>query len=154
MTTHMSRAGLLIGLGLIIIATVIGYDAMMMDVPKVHAKVGPRVFPILVAAGLGIAGVLTLINVRRKDFPVAEGDTDWRAVGIMALGLFVHLNILKPLGFIPAGLALFMAVSLALGSRKYLRDGLIGLALVSLAYIGFTQFLGLQLPAGILQGIL
>jgi putative tricarboxylic transport membrane protein len=154
MTTHMSRAGLTIGLGLIITAAVIGYDAMMMDVPKVHAKVGPRVFPILVAAGLGIAGVFTLINVRQKEFPVAEGETDWRAFGIMAAGLFVHLNILKPLGFIPAGLALFMAVSFALGSRNYLRDSIIGLMLVSAAYFGFTQFLGLQLPAGILQGIL
>jgi putative tricarboxylic transport membrane protein len=154
MASHMSRAGLLIGLGLLVLAAVVGYDAMMMRVPLVHAKVGPRVFPILVAVGLGIAGILTLINVRRKDFPVAEGDTDWRAVGIMAAGLLVHLNILKPLGFIPAGLALFMAASFALGSRKYVRDATIGLSLVSIAYFGFTQFLGLQLPAGILQGIL
>jgi putative tricarboxylic transport membrane protein len=153
-TTQISRAGLLIGLGLLIISAVIGYDAVMMEVPKVHAKVGPRVFPVLVAAGLGIVGVMTLITVNRKDFPVAEGDTDWRAFGIMAAGLFVHLNLLKPLGFIPAGLALFMAVSFALGSRKYLRDGIIGFLLVSAAYFGFTQFLGLQLPAGILQGIL
>jgi putative tricarboxylic transport membrane protein len=154
MTKKMPVAGLLIGLGLVITAAVIGYDAMNMRVPPIHAKVGPRVFPILVACGLALAGALTLLSARRGDFPEAEGDTDWTALGIIAAGLIVHWNILKPLGFIPAGIVLFLAVSTAFGSRAFLRDAIIAVALVTVTYFGFTRALGLQLPPGILAGLI
>lgn len=147
-------AGLLIGLGLLLLAGVIGLDAAGMDVPRIHAKVGPRVFPVIVSCGLAISGLLTILTARRGDFPVAEGDTDWRAVAIMGAGLVLHLNVLKPLGFIPAGVILFMSVTLAFGSRNYGRDCLVGVVLASLAYFGFTKLLGLQLPPGLLKGLI
>lgn len=153
MTTRLPLAGVLIGLGLLIAAAVIGWDAMNMRIPPVHAKVGPRVFPILVSCGLAIAGLLTLLSARRGEFPDAEGDTDWRAVGIMAAGLVLQLNLLKPLGFIPAGIILFMSVTIGFGSKAYVRDLIIATVVVTLAYVCFTRFLGLQLPPGIFKGI-
>jgi putative tricarboxylic transport membrane protein len=150
MTRTHSVAGVLIGLGLLVFAGVIGFDAATMRVPQVHAKVGPRIFPIIISVGLAFAALLTLLKSRSGEFPEAEGETDWTAVGIIAAGLVIHVNILKPLGFIPAGVVLFMAVALGFGSRSYVRDIVVAFAMVTAAYLGFTRFLGLQLPAGIL----
>jgi putative tricarboxylic transport membrane protein len=151
LTQKWSRAGLSIGLGLIILAAIIGYDVMHMRVPPVHAKVGPRVFPIVVSCGLALAGLFTVLTAQRSSFQEAEGDTDWRAVAFIAAGLVAQLNLMKPLGFIPAGFILFMSVVLAFGSRNYLRDSAIALAVVTITYFTFTKFLGLQLPPGLLS---
>ncbi len=154
MTKQLSLAGVFIGLGLLVTAAVIGWDAMHMRVPPVHAKVGPGVFPILVSCGLAITGVITLLSARNGNFRAPEGDADWRAVAIMFAGLVLHLNLLKPIGFIPASIILFMAVTIGFGSKSYLRDFLIAAIVVSFAYFSFTVFLGLQLPPGIFKGLL
>ncbi|MFD0758928.1 hypothetical protein [Arthrobacter ulcerisalmonis] len=41
-----------------------------------------------------------------------------------------------------------------MGSRHYLRDGLIALALSVLTFYGFYLGLGILLPAGLLEGVL
>lgn len=154
MTRNWSLAGLSIGLGLLVVAAVIGYDAAQMRVPPIHAKVGPRVFPIIVSIGLAVCGLALVWQSRSKvSFPDAEGETDWTAIAVIAAGLIVHMNILKPLGFVPAGVMLFMSVAFAFGSRKFARDGMIALIVVLITYVSFTRLLGLQLPPGILKGI-
>ena len=45
-----------IGLGLIAIASVIGFDTMQMQVPPSYARVGPQIFPDIIAIGLAITG--------------------------------------------------------------------------------------------------
>ncbi len=147
-------AGLLIGLGLIAIAAVIAMDAMNMRVPPVHSKVGPRVFPYLVSCGLALSGAAIAWQAWSRSFLVEAQETDWGAVAIVAAGLVLQINLLKPLGFVPAAIILFMAVTFAFGSRRFLRDGIVAIILAILTYLAFTWLLGLQLPAGILKGIL
>ena len=155
MTRAWSVAGVFIGLGLLVLAAIIGFDAANMRVPPVHAKVGPRVFPVLVSIGLALSGLALVWQARRRESALlAEGDSDWPAVAVIAAGLIVHMNILKPLGFVPAGIMLFMFVAFAFGSRRYLRDGIVAALVVVATYIAFTRFLGLQLPPGLLQGLL
>lgn len=147
-------AGLLIGLGLIAIAAVIAVDAMDMRVPPVHAKVGPRVFPYLVSCGLALSGAAIAWQAWTRNFLVEAQDIDWGAVAIIAAGLVLQINLMKPLGFIPTATILFIAVSFAFGSRRFLRDGLVAVVLVTITYLAFTRLLGLQLPPGILKGLL
>ena len=147
-------AGLLIGLGLVAIAAVIAMDAMNMRVPPVHSKVGPRVFPYLVSCGLALSGAAIAWQAWSRSFLVEAQETDWGAVAIVAAGLVLQINLLKPLGFVPAAIILFMAVTFAFGSRRFLRDGIVAIILAILTYLAFTRLLGLQLPAGILKGIL
>ena len=147
-------AGLLIGLGLIAIAAVIAMDAMNMRVPPVHSKVGPRVFPYLVSCGLALSGAAIAWQAWNRSFLVEAQETDWGAVAIVAAGLVLQINLLKPLGFVPAAIILFMAVTFAFGSRRFLRDGIVAIILAILTYLAFTRLLGLQLPAGILKGLL
>lgn len=150
----MSIAGLLIGLGLIAVAAVIAIDAAQMRVPPIHARVGPRVFPLLVSCGLAVAGAVIAWQAWRKTFTYEEQQTDWGAVAIIAAGLVLQVNLLKPLGFVPAAIILFCSVSFAFGSRHYLRDFCCAAVLALASYLSFTRFLGLDLPAGILKGIL
>jgi putative tricarboxylic transport membrane protein len=149
-----SLAGLLIGLGLIAIAAVIATDAMNMRVPPVHAKVGPRVFPYVVSSGMALAGAVLAWQAWRRTFTVEEQQTDWGAVAVIAAGLILHMNLLKPAGFVPAAAVLFLSVTFAFGSRRYLRDAVVGLVLAAVAYLSFTKLLGLQLPAGLLAGLI
>jgi len=152
----VSLSSLGIGLGLALIGCVIGFDAMTMRVPPTYAKVGPHIFPIIVAAGLIVTGlIIAFRSIARTGEPLAaeSAETDWGAVAIVSVGLILNALLLKPLGFIIAALGLFMAVSLAFGSRRYLRDLVIGIVLALVTYFGFTRGLGLQLPAGLFAGI-
>jgi putative tricarboxylic transport membrane protein len=157
MTTKqtIAGAGLAIGLGLIAIASVIGFDTMQMQVPPSYARVGPQIFPYIIAIGLALTGAhISWKSYRGGDEVIDEVEpTDWKSVGIIVLGLIAHMNLLKPLGFVPAGLILFMSVAFAFGSRRYGRDAIVGFLLVLFAYLGFTYGLGLQLPPGILKGL-
>lgn len=153
-SNRLSVAGLLIGLGLIAVAAVIAADAAGMRVPPVHAKVGPRVFPYLVSSGLALSGAVIAWQAWSRKFVTEEQQTDWAAVAIIAAGLVLHMNLLKPLGFVPAAIVLFLSVAFAFGSRRYLRDAAVAAGLALAAYLAFTRLLGLQLPAGVLQGIL
>jgi putative tricarboxylic transport membrane protein len=152
--TSRSAAGLAIGLGLLALAGVIGLDTARMQVPPTYAKVGPQVFPVIIAVGLALIGALIALSARgRPIVETAEGRTDWTAVAVIAAALVVHMNILKPVGFIPASALLFFAVAFAFGSRNYLRDAAIAIGLAALVYAGFVYGLGLRLPAGILAGV-
>jgi putative tricarboxylic transport membrane protein len=157
MTTKqtIAGAGLAIGLGLIAIASVIGFDTMQMQVPPSYARVGPQIFPYIIAIGMAVTGAhIAWKSYRGGDEVIDEVEpTDWKSVGIIVAGLIAHMNLLKPLGFVPAGLILFMSVAFAFGSRRYGRDALVGFLLVVFAYVGFTYGLGLQLPPGILKGL-
>jgi putative tricarboxylic transport membrane protein len=154
----ISRAGLAIGFGLLVIGAVIFYDAAQMQVPPTYARIGPQIFPYFFAFGFAVVGAYFAWNAwapeARREI-VAEGfATDWLALIIIGLGLIIHLNILKPLGFVISGVFLFLCVAFAFGSRKPVRDGVVAVILVLVSYIGFTHGLGLQLPPGILAGLL
>ena len=152
----IAGAGLAIGLGLIAIASVIGFDTMQMRVPPSYARVGPQIFPYIIAIGLALTGAhIAWKSYRGGDEVIDQVEpTDWKSVGIIVLGLIAHMNLLRPLGFVPAGLILFMSVAFAFGSRRYGRDAIVGFLLVLFAFVGFTYGLGLQLPPGILKGLL
>jgi putative tricarboxylic transport membrane protein len=153
----LSVAGIAIGLGLVLLGGVIGFDAVTMRVPPTYAKIGPHIFPIVVAAGFLITGLLiaytAVMPSREAPVVAADAPTDWRAVAIVAAALIVNALLLKTLGFVITAWALFIIVAFALGSRRYLRDITIGAALALVTYFGFTRGLGLQLPSGIFAGV-
>lgn len=124
--------------------------------------VGPKTVPYIVAGLLVVCAVLLAINVMRGGQGEAEGGedvdlthpADWKTV-LPLVGAFV-LNILLIdwAGWVISGTVLFWGSVLALGSRRYVRDGLISVALSLLTFYGFYLGLGIALPAGLLEGIL
>jgi putative tricarboxylic transport membrane protein len=154
----ISRAGLAIGLGLLAVAGVIVADTARLQVPPSYARIGPQVFPFAIAACLAAIGIYLAWSSwaasGRRDITSEDQPTDWPALCLILAGLLVHLLLLKTLGFILVSAGLFVIVSVAFGSRLYLRDAAIGLILAAVTYLGFTRLLGLQLPPGLFAGLI
>ena len=138
---------LLLGLGIIALGLVIAREALGISVSPIYAKVGPAAFLWFAAGLLGLCGALVAWHGHAS--APAVGHELYGPAVIMA-GLLLSVFTLEPLGFIPAAAVLFLLTAHGLGSRSWLRDLLIGVALSAVAYVLFSKGLGLRLPAGAL----
>ena len=153
----------LLALGAIVFGVLIVWQTTLIRLTPAYSKVGPRVIPYIVGAGLVLVGAWLAYEAltRRAATGSAESEdadptlpTDWRTVGLLALALVAYLLLIAPAGFIIASATLFAAAAFAMGSRRLARDIAIGVLLSLVLYIVFNRGLGLSLPAGILGGIL
>jgi putative tricarboxylic transport membrane protein len=166
-------AELVLGLGIAALGAFMLYETGTIKVPPI-SKVSPRDIPILVGAILAALGLaLAWQSWRAKptppldppsvmdapgsllDAPGTGGDTtDWLPPVAIAVGLIQQILLFEVLGFVPTAAILFFCVAYGFGSRRYLRDAAIAIALAIVAYVGFVHALSLHLPAGILEGVL
>ena len=124
--------------------------------------VGPKTVPIIVGALLLVSAVLLAVNVLRGGHGEAEAGedidlnhpSDWKTVIPLAGAFIANILLIDWAGWVISGTVLFWGSVLALGSRHYVRDGLISVALSLLTFYGFYLGLGIGLPAGLLEGIL
>ncbi|TLM75121.1 tripartite tricarboxylate transporter TctB family protein [Pseudarthrobacter sp. NamB4] len=124
--------------------------------------VGPKTVPYIVAGMLVVCAVLLAINVIRGGQGEAEGGedvdlthpADWKTILPLAGAFILNILLIDWAGWVISGTVLFWGSVLALGSRRYVRDGLISVALSLLTFYGFYLGLGIALPAGLLEGIL
>lgn len=159
-------AAILMGLAALLIVSALGVAR-----GGGYSVIGPATVPLVVAIGLLMLGtVFTLRTTVMPDADLAkraadeEALTHWPTVGLagavlvgyaLALDGFAIGPLDVPgLGYIVAT-ALFLPLSArVLGSRAPIRDVVAGLVLAVLIYFGFTEFLGVRLPAGILGPLL
>ncbi len=156
---------ILLGLGLIALGLFFAVETTEIKVAPIYAKVGPTVFPWIVAGALIVLGVLFAIQAwRRGHHSLSPGPipgqgypatpqapaSDWRALAVISAALLLQVVLLRSAGFIVTAVVLFMAVTYAFGSRQYLRNLVIAILLAVLVYVGFTRGLNLQLPPGVL----
>lgn len=136
-----------------------------------YSVVGPGTIPLVATIGLFV--LAALFALRTTVFP----DTDfareaaeeeracyWPTIGIVGALLILYavaLNgvrlgsvVVPGLGYIVATALFLPAGAWALGSRSLLRDGLIAVVLAVVVYFGFTEFLGVRLPTGVLDIVL
>jgi len=124
--------------------------------------VGPKTVPFIVAGMLVVCAVLLAVNVLRGGKGEAEGGedvdlthpADWKTILPLAGTFILNILLIDWAGWVISGTILFWGSVLALGSRRYVRDGLISVALSLLTFYGFYLGLGIALPAGLLEGIL
>ena len=150
-------AGMSAGLALAALAILIAWNTFHMRIPPNYARVGPQVFPYVAAGALALVGACLFVQawLGRPDRVAADTDrTDWLALGAITIGFVFEILFIKRLGFILSSTVLFMAVAFAFGSRKYIRDLVVALILCIGAYLVFTKLLNLQLPPGILKGLI
>ena len=110
------------------------------------AAVGPRFVPLLIGCALI---VLSLLYLARPGEPAEGPDVDWLAPLTVVGALVVYLLLLEPLGYIVATTLFFPLCGRLLGSRSPVRDAVAGLVLAVVVFVLFTQFLGVDLPAGL-----
>ena len=116
-----------------------------------YAGIGPNFMPGLVSAGLVVLGAWLLYEALRGGWRSAaahEGRFRQSPFLWVSAGLFAHMALIGWAGFVVAGVALFVLVARGFGSRRFLRDLLVGVALAAAVYLFFTQVLNVNLPAG------
>ena len=157
------RAELGVALLLGAAGVVVFVDANRLVTPYSQSDpVGPKTVPYIVAGLLVVSAVLLAINVFRGGQGEAEGGedvdlthpADWKTVLPLAGAFILNILLIDWAGWVISGTVLFWGCVLALGSRHYIRDGLISVAMSLLTFYGFYLGLGIALPAGLLEGIL
>ena len=166
-TSRRSRLAGRSELGVALLLGVVGV-VVLVDAAGIHAPysqsdpVGPRTVPFIVAGLLLVCAATLAVNVLRGGHGEAEegedvdltAPTEWRVV-LPLVGAFVaNVLLIDLLGWVVSGALLFWGCSWALGSRHPVRDAVISLALSLATFYGFYLGLGIQLPAGVLEGVL
>jgi len=138
-------------------------DAARMHNPTTGADpLGPRPVPLLVGVISLVLAVALAVAVHRGDRPEAEqgedvdlsSGADLKTVLLLVAVFAATIVLIDPLGWVIAGGLLFYGSAFALGSRHPVRDLAIAAGLALVTFYGFAIGLGVNLPAGILQGIL
>lgn len=124
--------------------------------------IGPKPVPILLGVLLLIVAAIYGVDVARGGAgePEAGEDVDlsspidWRTVLLLIGAFLVNAVLIDRLGWVISGTLLFWGSAYALGNRHYVRNLLIAVALSLITFYTFAIGLGVDLPAGVLQGIL
>ncbi|MFG3598730.1 tripartite tricarboxylate transporter TctB family protein [Micromonospora chersina] len=124
--------------------------------------IGPKPVPILLGVLLLVIAVIYAVDVTRggRGEPEAGEDVDlslpidWRTVLLLVGAFLVNAVLIERLGWVISGTILFWGSAYALGNRHYVRNLLIAVALSLITFYTFAIGLGVDLPAGVLQGIL
>ena len=154
MTARGHIGELLCSLGLLAIGLFVLVDSGNIPQGQSGSGVGPRAFPYLVGCGLVVCGVLLVWRAlaggwrNMPDDQAAHVTPDWRAFATISAGIVLQMVLIGWAGFILAGIVLFVLVARGFGSTRLVRDLVIGVVLVTLAYLTFTRLLSLSLPAG------
>ncbi len=126
------------------------WETYSIPVAVTYARVGPRVFPVLVASALLLSAVWLALEAWRSREPMDDDQppVDWSALAWVSAGLLAEAALLERIGFVLAATLLFMLTARGFGSRAVLRDAAIAMTLALVAFLGFTLGLGLSLPPG------
>ena len=157
---HTARSDLLVGLGVAGLGLLTAWQALVIPPTPVYAEVSAALVPWLVAVLLLALGIGLCASALRGGWSHGLEDmqdpppVNWRSLGLLAAGLVVQVALIDWLGFVIASTILYVLVCAAFGSRHPLRDLLIGAAVTLVAYLAFSRLLGVNIGAGVLEGIL
>jgi putative tricarboxylic transport membrane protein len=140
-----------VGLGLVLLV-----GAFRISGEAAYAGVGPRAFPVLVGGALALLGLILAVAIRRGLVLTPEGgedvdatmEADLRPLAWIGAGLVLSIVLLERAGFPLTGALLFTLTARAFGSRRLVRDALIGLLVATATYVVFARGLGVSLPGG------
>src|SRR5215207_1700367 len=120
----------LLALAAVLFGILIVWQATLIRLTPAYSKVGPRVIPYIVGAGMIVVGVWLAYEALtgRMSLGTTESEdadpalpTDWRTVGLLTLALLVYLLLIERAGFIIASATLFVMAAFAMGSRRLAR---------------------------------
>ena len=132
------------------------------DITSSTDPVGPRAVPVFLGVLLLVVAVLYAVDVARgghgepeagEDVDLSQG-SDWRTVLLLIGAFVVNAVLIERLGWVISGALLFWGTAFALGNRHYIRNLLIAVTMSLTTFYAFAIGLGVNLPAGVLQGIL
>lgn len=154
---NAARSDLIVGIGVLALAAVIFHQTTIIPVP-LYVALGPRAIPYGVAGGLAVLGTILVAQALRGGWSSELEEDDvpphWPAVYWMVAGLVANVALIATFGFVIAASIQFVLVARAFGSERPLRDAGVGIAITLVAYLGFDKLLGINIGAGILEGLI
>lgn len=161
----------LVAITLLALAAILIVSAIGIAQGAGYSVIGPATIPLVVAiALLVLSGIFALRTTAQPDTDLAvlaaeeERATHWPTVGLTALALVGYALALDGfelgpievpgLGYVVATGVFLPVTARILGSRSPIRDVIVGFAIGIVIYFGFTEFLGVRLPAGVLDPLL
>ena len=161
----------LVAVALLVLAVILIVSAIGIARGGGYSVIGPATIPLVVAIGLLVLGaIFALRTTVLPDTDLAilaaeeERATHWPTVGLTALALVGYALALDGfalgsveipgLGYIVATTIFLPVTARILGSSSPIRDVIVGLGIGVVIYFGFTEFLGVRLPAGVLGPLL
>lgn len=156
MRTRPRRDELAFALLLVALALLSLWQTLAIPVSPIYARVGPTAFPWIASVGLLVFSVVLLLQALRGGFPSVDRQkaADWRSLGWVGAGLAANAVLITSLGFVFAAVALFACTARGFGSERPMRDALIGAVVGLAAFLGFARLLGVNIGAGVLEGLL
>lgn len=151
---------LLLSLGVLLIGALILTGSFGIPDAGGYSTVGPREVPRIVGIGLIVLGALLVWEVIRGGFrnhdeaSEAALKTDWAAFAWVSAGLLLYGVAIERAGFIVASMLLFICTARSFGSKRWISNALISFVLAIAVFAMFNYGLGLNLPKGILRGVL
>lgn len=145
------RAALAIGAFLLGLAAVVAYDAASIRAGvAAYSRIGPAVFPYVIAGGLGLLGLATLVDGLRQGpgprIRIDPGPALWITGGLVG-----QIAVLPFAGFSLATGVVFAATAAAFGRKRLVVTYPIGVAVALGVWLLFALALKLVLPAGPLE---
>jgi putative tricarboxylic transport membrane protein len=124
--------------------------------------IGPKVVPFLVGGLLVFVSIMLGVNILRGGRGEPEGSedvdlsqrSDWMTMGLLAIAFLANALLIETLGWPISGAILFFLAAFALGSRHLIRDAILAIVLSFGSWYLFDLGLGVNLPVGVLTGIL
>ena len=157
------RAQYVLCAGLALLGGLLLFDASRIgSATTSNDPVGPRAVPIVLGVALLVVAVLYAVDVARGGRgEEEEGEdvdlhhpADWKTLGLLAFFFLLNALLIDRLGWVISGSILFWGSAFALGNRHHVRGLAVAIALSLITFYAFAIGLGVNLPAGILQGIL
>ncbi|MBR8743193.1 tripartite tricarboxylate transporter TctB family protein [Nocardiopsis sp. MG754419] len=151
------RGELVIGAILLVVATVLVTGNLGMNVIGDGGLLGPQGFGWFVAALATVVGVLLTVAALRRSpeqrrSMAARERTNWRAVGLVMLGIIAFSALIDIVGWLIMATVMFAAVATGLGNRNVVRNLAVGFVMAAVIQIVFSGMLDLNLPSGLLGG--
>ena len=154
---ELAFAGSLLLLGIIVLI-----DTKNMVVPPGSGSVGPQVFPTIIGIFIVAVSIFLAFEVLRGNYGQPEGTefgeikakTDFKTLGIVSGSILTYPFLIERAGFVIASTVVFFGVGFAYGARKLIKNLVIAVMFALVVYLTFTKLLSVELPAGILKGIL
>ena len=125
-----------------------------------YSTVGPREVPRLIGAVLILLGALLGWEALRGGYRNHDEGAevklgfDWHAFGRLSVGIIGYGLLIERAGFIIASTFLFVLAAYAFYSKRWLLNTALAIALAFAIFATFTYGLGLNLPKGVLAGVL
>lgn len=146
-------AAFIIAAGLAGLAALLLVDAAGLKQDGGYAGVGPGDVPRIIAYGLLVLAVLTVVAGLKGDLPKPPRQAPAPVLWILG-GLGLQLALLHVVGFVISGALLFGMTARAFGQQPLWKAVAVGLVLALVIYGVFDQLLQLNLPAGPLERLI